>query len=256
MDATDPGAMNNSHAHSANAPVESRPVRMVFTTRHGGVSEPPYGSFNLADHVGDDAAAVAANRQRLARVLGLEEIQWMEQLHTNTVSVVTELSSEPVATTDALVTTVPNLALGVLVADCVPVLLADPQAGVCAAVHAGRLGARNGIVKRTVETMRDIGAEPGNMQALLGPAASGDNYEVPAAMAADVEARLPGSRARTKQGTAGLDIRAGLVRQLLSLGITAIEADPRCTIANKEFFSYRREGTTGRQAGVIWLTGK
>ena len=75
-------------------------------------------------------------------------------------------------------------------------------------------------------------------------------------MAADVEARLPGSRTRTKKGTAGLDIRAGLVRQLLSLGVTAIEADPRCTIANKEFFSYRREGTTGRQAGVIWLTGK
>lgn len=248
--------MKTSGTQAAKLPVDKRPVRMVFTTRNGGVSQQPYGSFNLAEHVGDNAQNVADNRERLARVLELEHIQWMEQLHTNTVSVVTETSTEPLAATDAMVTMVPHLALGVLVADCVPVLLADPQAGVCAAVHAGRMGARNGIVSRTVETMTELGANPNNIQALLGPAASGENYEVPAAMAADVEARLPGSRTRTKKGTAGLDIRAGLVRQLLSLGVTAIEADPRCTIANKEFFSYRREGTTGRQAGVIWLTGK
>lgn len=248
--------MKTSGTQAAKLPVDKRPVRMVFTTRNGGVSQQPYGSFNLAEHVGDNAQNVADNRERLARVLELGHIQWMEQLHTNTVSVVTEASTEPLAATDAMVTTVPHLALGVLVADCVPVLLTDPQAGVCAAVHAGRMGARNGIVSRTVETMTELGANPYNIQALLGPAASGENYEVPAAMAADVEARLPGSRTRTKKGTAGLDIRAGLVRQLLSLGVTAIEADPRCTIANKEFFSYRREGTTGRQAGVIWLTGK
>ena len=248
--------MKTSGTQAAKLPVDKCPVRMVFTTRNGGVSQQPYGSFNLAEHVGDNAQNVADNRERLARVLELEHIQWMEQLHTNTVSVVTETSTEPLAATDAMVTTVPHLALGVLVADCVPVLLADPQAGVCAAVHAGRMGARNGIVSRTVETMTELGANPNNIQALLGPAASGENYEVPAVMAADVEARLPGSRTRTKKGTAGLDIRAGLVRQLLSLGVTAIEADPRCTIANKEFFSYRREGTTGRQAGVIWLTGK
>lgn len=248
--------MKTSGTQAAKLPVDKRPVRMVFTTRNGGVSQQPYGSFNLAEHVGDNAQNVADNRERLARVLELEHIQWMEQLHTNTVSVVTEASTKPLAATDAMVTTVPHLALGVLVADCVPVLLADPQAGVCAAVHAGRMGARNGIVSRTVKTMTELGANPNNIQALLGPAASGENYEVPAAMAADVEARLPGSRTRTKKGTAGLDIRAGLVRQLLSLGVTAIEADPRCTIANKEFFSYRREGTTGRQAGVIWLTGK
>ena len=248
--------MKTSGTQAAKLPVDKRPVRMVFTTRNGGVSQQPYGSFNLAEHVGDNAQNVADNRERLARVLELEHIQWMEQLHTNTVSVVTEASTEPLAATDAMVTTVPHLALGVLVADSVPVLLADPQAGVCAAVHAGRMGARNGIVSSTVKTMTELGANPNNIQALLGPAASGENYEVPAAMAADVEARLPGSRTRTKKGTAGLDIRAGLVRQLLSLGVTAIEADPRCTIANKEFFSYRREGTTGRQAGVIWLTGK
>ena len=236
--------------------VDKRPVRMVFTSRKGGVSQQPFDSFNLADHVGDDEYAVAHNRARLARVLGLEHIQWMEQLHTNTVTVVREPSAEPIAATDAVVTTVSGVGLGVLVADCVPVLLADPGAGVCAAVHAGRMGARNGIVPRTVEKMRELGARPHAIQALLGPAASGKNYEVPPSMAADVEKHLPGARSTTTQGTAGLDIRAGLVRQLMGLGVTAIEADPRCTIAEKDFFSYRREGRTGRQAGVIWLTGK
>lgn len=235
-----------------------RPVRMLFTSRAGGVSASPYDSFNLGGHVGDDPDSVAANRKRLAEVAGLapEQFVWMEQLHTNTVTVVDGPQDGPVEATDALVTTEKQLALCVLVADCVPVLLADHTAGVVAAAHAGRLGARNGIVARTVETMRELGAEPANIQALLGPAAAGESYEVPQDMADDVEARLPGSRTRTKKGTPGLDIRAGLVRQLLSLGVTHIDADPRDTVTDESFFSYRREKTTGRQAGVVWLTGK
>lgn len=235
-----------------------RPVRMLFTSRAGGVSASPYDSFNLGAHVGDDPASVAANRQRLAESAGLEpeRFVWMEQLHTNTVTIVEGPQTGPVEATDALVTTKQRLALCVLVADCVPVLLADHNAGVVAAAHAGRLGARNGIVLRTVETMQELGAEPSNIQALLGPAAAGESYEVPQDMADDVEAHLPGSRTKTSKGTPGLDIRAGLVRQLLSRGVTHIDADPRDTVSNASFFSYRREGTTGRQAGVVWLTGK
>ena len=231
----------------------SRPVRMVFTSRAGGASSSPYDSFNLGDHVGDDPAAVAANRERLARILGLDDIVWMEQIHSNTVTVVDGPRTEPVEATDALVTTQRGLALAVLVADCVPVLLADHVHGVVAAAHAGRMGARNGIVRRTVETMLELGATPDAIQAVLGPAASGRHYEVPTEMAADVEKHLPGSRTRTEQGTVGLDVRAGLVRQLMGLGVTNIEADPRCTIEDEDFFSYRREGTTGRQAGLVWL---
>lgn len=235
----------------------SRPVRMVFTAKAGGVSSSPYDSFNLGDHVGDAPEDVASNRQRLADVLGLapEQFVWMEQLHTNTVTVVDGPQSEPVEATDAVVTTQPGLALCVLVADCVPVLLSDHNAGVIAAAHAGRLGARNGIVKKTVETMVELGANPANIQVLLGPAAAGASYEVPLEMARDVESRLPGSMTKTSKGTTGLDIRAGLVRQLLSLGVTHVDADPRDTVTDTDFFSYRREGTTGRQAGVIWLTG-
>ncbi|WP_240510472.1 peptidoglycan editing factor PgeF [Corynebacterium hadale] len=235
----------------------TRPVRMVFTSRAGGASASPYDSFNLALHVGDDEAQVHANRRRLATILDLpeEHFVWMEQLHTNSVTVVDGPQADPVEATDALVTTQTGLALCVLVADCTPVLLSDHDAGVIAAVHAGRLGARNGIVARTVQQMVELGAKPANIQALLGPAAAGESYEVPAEMADDVEAHLPGSRCATSKGTAGLDIRASIVRQLLSLGVTHIDADPRDTITDESFFSHRREGTTGRQAGVIWLTG-
>jgi len=228
---------------------------MVFTSRAGGVSAAPYDSFNLGIHVGDDAADVAANRARLAEVLGLpvERFVWMEQLHTNTVTLVDGPSATPVEATDALVTRQKDLALCVLVADCTPVLLSDHTAGVIGAAHAGRMGARNGIVKNTVEAMVELGAEPSRIQVLLGPAAAGESYEVPEGMALDVEKHLPGSRTRTKKGTPGVDVRAGLVRQLLSLGVTHIDADPRDTITDKDFFSHRREGVTGRQAGVIWM---
>ena len=228
---------------------------MVFTSRAGGVSAAPYDSFNLGTHVGDDAADVAANRARLAEVLGLpvERFVWMEQLHTNTVTLVDGPSATPVEATDALVTRQKDLALCVLVADCTPVLLSDYTAGVIGAAHAGRMGARNGIVKNTVEAMVELGAEPSRIQVLLGPAAAGESYEVPEGMALDVEKHLPGSRTRTKKGTPGIDVRAGLVRQLLSLGVTHIDAYPRDTIIDKDFFSHRREGVTGRQAGVIWM---
>ncbi|MGO2548788.1 peptidoglycan editing factor PgeF [Corynebacterium casei] len=230
-----------------------RPVRMVFTTRAGGASASPYDSFNLGDHVGDDPEAVAANRQRLAKVTGVDDIIWMEQLHTNTVTVVDKSTQVPVEATDAIVTTTPRLGLGVLVADCVPVLFADTKAHVIAAAHAGRMGARNGIVANTIDKMVELGATPANIQVLLGPAAAGRNYEVPEDMANDVEAHLPGSKTRTTKGTWGVDVRAGLIRQLMSKGVTAIEADPRCTIEDTDFFSYRRQGKTGRQAGLIWL---
>ncbi len=242
-----------SHSEELNQDVQSRPVRMVFTTRAGGVSASPYESFNLGDHVGDAPEAVAANRERLHTVTGVETICWMEQLHTPTVTVVDGSETSPIPATDALVTTTRGVGLGVLVADCVPVLLADAHAGVVAAVHAGRMGARNGIVKNAVQTMLELGATPSGIAAVLGPAASGKNYEVPEGMANDVENKLPGSKCSTAKGTTGLDIRAGLVRQLMSLGVTNIEADPRCTIEDESFFSYRREGKTGRQAGLVWL---
>lgn len=234
---------------------ESRRSRKILTNRRGGFSLPPYDSFNLGDHVGDDPSAVERNRQRLADSLGIDRARfvYMEQLHTNTVTVVNEPHPEPVSATDAIVTTTPGLALVVLVADCVPVLLSDDHAGVAAAVHAGRTGARNGIVRKAVEKMIELGAKPENIHALLGAAASGRNYEVPESMADDVDKHLPGAKTRTKQGTTGVDVRAGLMRQLYGLGVRHVNVEPSCTIDSEQYFSYRREGKTGRQAGIVVL---
>lgn len=219
------------------------------------MSAPPFDSFNLGDHVGDTPAAVAANRARLAAATGLgpDRLVWMHQVHGDRVEVIDGPRDTVVADTDALVTGVPRLALVVVTADCVPVLLADARAGAVAAVHAGRAGAERGVVARTVAAMVEIGADPGDISVLLGPAVSGRNYEVPTAMADAVEAALPGSRTTTAAGTPGLDLRAGIACQLKTLGITAIDVDPRCTVADPALFSYRRDGRTGRLASLVWL---
>ncbi|MEY7971106.1 peptidoglycan editing factor PgeF [Saccharomonospora xinjiangensis] len=230
-------------------------IRRVVTTRAGGRSKPPFDSFNLGDHVGDDPAAVAANRRRLADELGLkpDRLAWMEQVHGRTVTIVDGSESGQAEATDALVTTRPGLALVALVADCVPVLLGDPEAGVVAAVHAGRVGARVGVVPAALEAMVSVGARPDRVEALLGPAVCGECYEVPKAMAEDVETHLPGSACRSRKGTPGLDLRAGLWRQLADLGVGRIGVDPRCTMEDETLFSHRRNAPTGRIAAVTWM---
>lgn len=226
-------------------------IRRVTTTRAGGVSKRPFDTFNLGDHVGDDPKAVAANRSRLAEAIGVDDLVWMNQVHSDHVEVVD--AARVYDDTDALVTATPRLALAVITADCVPVLLGDARNGVVGAVHAGRVGAAKGIVARTVEAMVGLGADVADISALLGPAVSGRNYEVPYEMADDVEAVLPGSITTTTRGTVGLDLRAGIARQLAGLGVTAIDIDPRCTVDDKNLFSHRRGAPTGRLASVVWM---
>lgn len=230
-------------------------IRRVVTTRAGGVSAPPFDSFNLGDHVGDDPAAVAANRRRLAAAIGLpaDHVVWMNQVHGDRVEFVDAPRPDSLDDTDALVTATPRLALAVVTADCVPVLLADSRAGVVGAAHAGRMGAAAGVALRTLEAMLERGARVEDVSVLLGPAVSGPNYEVPEEMAADVERRLPGSRTRSRQGTPALDLRAGLFRQLTDAGVRAIEVDPRCTVDDQALFSHRRGAPTGRLASVVWM---
>lgn len=230
-------------------------IRRVTTTRAGGVSAPPFDTFNLGDHVGDDPAAVAANRARLAAAIKLspERVVWMNQVHGDNVEVVSAPRADSLDDTDALVTSTPRLALAVVTADCVPVLMADARAGVIGAAHAGRVGAAHGVVLRMLETMLGAGAHLEDISVMLGPAVSGANYEVPEEMAADVEARLPGSRTTTPRGTPALDLRAGIARQLTGAGVTAIDVDPRCTVADRRLFSHRRDAPTGRLASLVWM---
>jgi YfiH family protein len=237
-------------------------VRRVVTTRAGGRSTGPFATFNLSTGVGDDPVAVAANRRRLATELGVPAVVFLDQVHGTRVTVVDAVPGprdpdRPAA--DAAVTALPLVALAVLTADCVPVLLADPRAGVVGVAHAGRVGAAAGVLEATVTAMVGLDATADECEALLGPAICGACYEVPAAMRDEVEAALPGSAARTRRGTPGLDLRAGLRRRLAALGVARVGVDPRCTAEDPDLYSHRRAGRpggpgrTGRLAAVTWL---
>ena len=241
----------------SDSPAASPAVRprRVVTDRRGGRSASPYDSFNLGGHVGDDPAAVAANRQRLAGELGVPSsaLLWMTQVHGTGVAIVEDADENPVADVDALVTATPGLVLCVLVADCVPILLADDDRGVVAAVHAGREGVRQGVVPAALSAMASLGARARHVSALLGPAVCGGCYEVPAAMQADVARSAPAAAVPTREGTPGLDLRAGIEEILRKAGIPEVVQDPRCTVEDPTLFSHRRDGVTGRQAGLVWL---
>ena len=223
-------------------------VVATFTDRTGGVSAPPYDSNNLALHVGDDPAAVAANRDRLGG-----PTVWMDQIHGARVEVVDGPRDDAVPGTDALVTATPGLTLAVLVADCVPVLLADADAGVVAAAHAGRRGVQAGIVGQAIAAMERLGARAERITVALGPAVCGRCYEVPRAMQEEVADGLPESRATTRAGTPALDLRAGLRAQLEALGVPTVEVSDVCTAESPDHYSYRRDGVTGRFAGLVRL---
>ncbi|WP_370020218.1 peptidoglycan editing factor PgeF [Planotetraspora sp. GP83] len=226
---------------------------MAFTDRHGGVSAEPYGTRNLGGAVGDDPAAVAENRAKTAAELGLDSVVFMRQIHGVDVAYVTEpFAGEPPAL-DAVFTDRPGLGLAVLVADCAPVLVADPVAGLVGGAHSGRPGTEAGVVPALVEAMASRGAEPARMVAVIGPAACGLCYEVPGDLRERVAARVPESRSTTRQGTPALDIRAGIAAQLRRAGVTDIRHDGRCTIESPDLYSYRREQRTGRFAGYVWL---
>ncbi len=228
-------------------------VRYLFSTRHGGVSAPPFGALNLGAAVGDDPARVTANRAGVAASAGIagDRVVWMHQVHGTVVRRVDGATDHPVGA-DGIVTAAKGLALAVLVADCVPVLLADPVTGVIGAAHAGRRGAAAGIGVRVVHEMTALGAGVGSIEVLLGPAICGPCYEVPAGLQAEVEAELPGSASTTLAATPALDLRAGLARQFRGLGVRSVTVDPRCTRTDPDLFSHRAGTPTGRFAGLIW----
>lgn len=232
------------------------PARGVFTTRPGGTSAPPYDGLNLALHTGDEWDRVHANRDLLGRALGLSfrELVFGDQVHGTGVRLVTGPSARGrdrgLRATDGLVTTTRGVALVMMGADCLPVLLAAD--GVVGAAHVGRAGLAAGVLPEVLGVMREQGAA--QVTARIGPGICGRCYEVPAALADEVEAQAPGSRARTRQHTPSIDLTAGARRQLQDAGVEDIEAVGGCTAEQPErFFSFRRDGVTGRHAGVVWL---
>lgn len=232
-------------------------AHFAFTDRWGGVSAAPYEELNLGGAVGDDPDAVRTNRELAAKSLGVEpdRVVWMNQVHGADVVVVDEPwgSSPEIPSVDAIVTTRRGLALAVLTADCVPVLLADPVAGIAAAAHAGRPGMIAGVVPAALRAMTDLGAEPSRIVARTGPTVCGRCYEVPEDMRAEVSAVEPAAYAETSWGTPAVDVSAGVHAQLERLGVRDRERSPVCTRESRDHFSYRRDRTTGRLAGYVWL---
>jgi YfiH family protein len=229
-------------------------VDLAFTDRHGGVSGVPFDTLNLALTGPDDDAARAENlRLLLADFAPGAAVADLHQVHGNTVHVVRgrPAGDAPRPDADAIVTTEPDVVLVVRAADCVPVLLADPAAGVVAAAHAGRLGLATGVAPRAVERMRELGAT--EVTAWIGPHVCGACYEVPAAMQAEVGALEPAGVATTSWGPPALDLGAGVRAQLERVGVTVVDA-ARCTRESTDLYSFRRDGeSAGRLAGLIRL---
>ncbi len=251
---------------------ETLGVAVAVTTRHGGVSEPPYDTLNLGLHVGDRPADVSANRARAVSAFGasLETAVFAHQVHGAGVTVVgrdeagrgAASDADAIPATDALVTTAPGVTLVILVADCVPLALIDPVGGVLATVHAGWRGTAAGVAGAALDAMRTLGARPERVRAFLGPAVAPDRYqvsdEVQRSLAVAVgPAGLDGDVARADgPGHWLVDLIAANRQQLRTAGLRDehIAACPRTT-SDRDLFSDRRERPCGRFALLARLIG-
>jgi YfiH family protein len=231
--------------HSSTGPVD-----LAFTDRYGGVSAVPFDSLNLALVGEDDPDATRRNVDLLLEDFAPgARLADMEQVHGAAVAV----AGGPRPQCDALVTDRPDVVLMVRVADCVPVLLADPLAGVLGAAHAGRQGLASGVVPACVAQMRRLGAR--EISAWIGPHICGRCYEVPAELRREVAAVEPSTASTTHWGTPALDLGAGVAAQLARCDVQVDDVS-QCTLESGQLYSYRRDGArAGRLAGVIRRRG-
>lgn len=230
------------------APVQ---VKALQTTRRGGVSGVPYDSFNLASHVGDAPLAVERNRMLLNTILPSEPV-WLEQVHGTTVVNADAASCRPQA--DACIARHRAAVCVVMTADCLPVLLCDQRGSVVGAAHAGWKGLAGGVIEATVQAMQ---VAPQELMAWLGPAISQQAFEVGAEVRDAFVAVQPQAISAFVQGRDGkwlADLYQLARMRLNKLGVTKIYGGNFCTYSEPErFFSFRRDGVTGRMATFIWL---
>ena len=219
----------------------------TFTSRSliTGGSHLPFDSLNLALHVGDDPAAVKENRARLSQHFGVP-VQYMNQIHGADVIHIDKVIPDP--TVDALITMTPGLGLAVMVADCIPLLIWDESESVVAAVHVGRRGAINGIVENVVGKMRSLTSA--SLLAEIGPHICADCYVVGEEIAAEFGATHPNAVWRRDELT--LDLSGALRGDLAEMKVR-VTSHHSCTVEDPLLYSYRRDGVTGRFAGVISL---
>lgn len=227
-------------------------VRAVMTTRRGGFSTGPYASFNLASHVGDDERAVEANRGRLVDALSLpSEPKWLDQVHGRRVAA---LSRPLPRSADAAVAFEPGAVAAVLTADCLPVLLASRAGDRVGIAHAGWRGLAAGVIEATVAALE---CDPADLIAWLGPAIGPTAFEVGGEVRAMFVAGQPDSEADFRPGAGSkylADLPGLARRRLAACGVISVHASVHCTVSDPErFYSYRRDGQTGRMAALIWL---
>ena len=220
-------------------------MKYRFTNRTGGVSTGAFASLNVGLHVGDADRDVLANRAVLEGEYG--PIQYMNQVHGDRVAIIETVTDE-YPTVDSLVTGIPGITLAVQVADCIPLLLHSTHA--VAAVHVGRKGLVNAVTVKTLEIMRAMGAM--DIKAIIGPSICGPCYEVSQEIYDEVTAIHPTAASQTARGTVSLDLPAALRTLLESEAITIVD-ESRCTVEDFNLYSYRRDGVTGRQVGIITL---
>lgn len=239
-------------------------IRAGFTARGSSGSPEPWDGANLGLGVGDDPVRVHQHRRDVGAQFGVPVV-FATQVHgvvvadADRVDAATVLAAGTLGEADALVTTRGDIALGVLVADCVPVLLADWHAGVVGVAHAGRRGLHEGVMGAVVSAMTDRGAEAEHLRAVVGPCVCGRCYEVPTSMCDEVAGRRPATRSITPQGTPALDLAAGVLGDLAALGVSASRVEV-CTREDEKYFSHRRaqerSHVTGRFAGIVRLVPK
>lgn len=232
-----------------------RGVHAAFTTRHGGTSRAPWDSFNVAAHVGDEAAAVTANRAQLAAGLALPSPPgWLQQVHgIEVVDLDAPIAGAAPPTGDASVATASGRVCVIMVADCLPVLFASADGRHIGAAHAGWRGLAGGVLEATV---RALGADPGTLTAWLGPAISREHFEVGADVRDAFLGQDPGAAAffvPNPRGRWQADLVGLARRRLERLGIRSIAGGHWCTFADRSrFYSFRRDGGGGRMAALIW----
>lgn len=228
-------------------------IRAAVTTRLGGVSQSPYQSFNLGAHVGDDPIAVRGNRGRLRTALALPaEPLWLKQVHGITVVNAAHAGIEPEA--DGGISTQPGVVCAVLTADCLPILLCNRQGTKIAALHAGWRGLVGGVIESGVKAMN----EPGNeLLAWLGPAIGAAKFEVGSEVRTAFVQHDPQAASAfrvTSNGKYLADIYALASLRLQRAAVAKVYGGGFCTVTDAaRFFSYRRDGVTGRMATLIWI---
>lgn len=227
-------------------------VRALLTTRDGGHSHAPWASFNLATHVGDDPRCVAANRARLRAWLPAEPL-WLEQVHGVAVADADHDYGVPVA--DACIASTAQRVCAVLTADCLPVLLCDHAGTRVAAAHAGWRGLAAGVLEATIAR---LGVAPAQLRAWLGPAIGMAAFEVGDEVRAAFVAHDAGAAAAfvpgVQPGKWHADLFALARHRLALAGVGAVSGGGQCTVSQPaQFYSYRRDGQSGRFATLIWL---